>query len=188
MGRERRAKDIRPSSPTFLTTNGQPPSWPQERPRADTCSKGERHTLPGYAPWIEVPVYRRLLISSASASRKLAEPSSSGLNCLTILKAKAAHSLAVPRSRSTRRLMERSSIFVKFVRSQRLPVSMSLIQERSRLSAESNGIIGFKASRGWMRKFIRRNHSACTEKGAQQCRLVTPSVWKSYVLLPLSSM
>ncbi len=51
--------------------------------------------------------------------------------------------------------------------------------ERARLSAESNGIIGFKASRAWMQKFLRRtgtqNHSACTEKGAQQCRLITPT-------------
>ncbi len=123
-----------------------------------------------------MPVYRRLLIRSASASRKLAESSSSGLNCFTILKAKAAHSLAVPRSRSTRRIDRQVLDFVKFVCSQRLPVSMSLIQKRARLSAESNGIIGlsaesngiiglsaesngiigFKASRGWMQKFLRR--------------------------------
>eukprot|EP00171_Calliarthron_tuberculosum_P023727 IDg23727t1 len=37
--------------------------------------------------------------------------------------------------------------FIGFVRSQRLPVTLNLIQERARLSAEQQGIDSFKASR-----------------------------------------
>ncbi len=41
--------------------------------------------------------------------------------------------------------------FITFVRSQRLPVSMSVIQERARLSAASKGIAGLR-----VRNFLRR--------------------------------
>lgn len=38
--------------------------------------------------------------------------------------------------------------FVSFFRDQRLPVSMSVIQERSRMAAHEHGVDGFKESRG----------------------------------------
>eukprot|EP00171_Calliarthron_tuberculosum_P010629 IDg10629t1 len=41
--------------------------------------------------------------------------------------------------------------FIGFVRSQRLPAAMSLIQERARLSAEQLRVVLFKESCGWYR-------------------------------------
>ena len=47
--------------------------------------------------------------------------------------------------------------FITFTRNQRLPVTMSLIQERAKMIAESLGIMNFAASRGWLDKFLRRS-------------------------------
>lgn len=47
--------------------------------------------------------------------------------------------------------------FVGFVRSQCLHITLNIIQERDRLSAEQQGITSFKASRGWVHRFIWRS-------------------------------
>ncbi len=49
------------------------------------------------------------------------------------------------------------SEFVSFIRSQRLLVSMRMIQERALSIAEYAGIADFKASSGWLQKFLRRS-------------------------------
>ena len=46
--------------------------------------------------------------------------------------------------------------FIGFVRNERLPVTLSLIQTRALLSAEVRQHNNFKASRGWVAKFLRR--------------------------------
>ena len=48
--------------------------------------------------------------------------------------------------------------FMQFARSQRLPVSRSILRERARMAAESSSITAFKASNGYMQRFLRRNH------------------------------
>ena len=51
---------------------------------------------------------------------------------------------------------ERVIEFISLARSQRLPVSMRLIRERALMTAESLKINSFKASPGWLEKFLRR--------------------------------
>ena len=46
--------------------------------------------------------------------------------------------------------------FIGFIRKERLPVTLSLIQTRALLSAEVRQHNDFKASRGWVAKFLRR--------------------------------
>ena len=47
--------------------------------------------------------------------------------------------------------------FIRFVRNERLPVTLSLIQTRALLSAEVCQHNNFEASREWVGKFLRRN-------------------------------
>ena len=47
--------------------------------------------------------------------------------------------------------------FKKFARSQRLPVTLRLIQGRARKEADTRGTLNFHASRGWVEKFLRRS-------------------------------
>ena len=47
--------------------------------------------------------------------------------------------------------------FISFARTQRLTVSMKLIRERARITAEELNITSFKASPGWLQKFLRRS-------------------------------
>ena len=47
--------------------------------------------------------------------------------------------------------------FIRFARSQRLPVTLRLIQERARKEVDTQGILNFHASRGWVEKFLRRS-------------------------------
>ena len=47
--------------------------------------------------------------------------------------------------------------FMQFVRSQRLPVSRSLLQERARMAATRHNVLTFKASNGCIEKFLLRN-------------------------------
>ena len=54
-------------------------------------------------------------------------------------------------------LEERVSDFVKFLRLQRMVGSMKVIQTRARMVASDLNLPNFKASRGWMKKYIRRN-------------------------------
>ncbi len=50
------------------------------------------------------------------------------------------------------------NLLVTWLRDQRIPVSPSIITHHARLSAEKHQIAGFKASRGWLKKFLRRNN------------------------------
>ena len=52
---------------------------------------------------------------------------------------------------------EKTMMFVEFLRSQRLPVSLGIIQQRARMIANELGMTEFKASRGWVEKFVYRN-------------------------------
>ena len=47
--------------------------------------------------------------------------------------------------------------FIRFARSQRLPVTLHLIQERARKEAGTQGILNFYASRGWAEKSLHRS-------------------------------
>ncbi len=47
------------------------------------------------------------------------------------------------------------STFFEWLREQRAPISMSLILERARKSAENHNYSDFQASRGWMQKFLK---------------------------------
>ena len=46
--------------------------------------------------------------------------------------------------------------FIRFARSQRLPVTLRLTQVDARKEADKQGILNFHASRGWVEKFLRR--------------------------------
>ena len=43
--------------------------------------------------------------------------------------------------------------FMQFARSQRLPISRSLLQERNRMAATRHNVLNFKASNGYIEKF-----------------------------------
>ena len=47
--------------------------------------------------------------------------------------------------------------FMQFARSQRLPVSRSLLQERARIAAMFHNLFNLKASNGYIEKFVRRS-------------------------------
>lgn len=47
--------------------------------------------------------------------------------------------------------------FISFARSERLPVSFRMIQDRALLAAQRLGIPNFKASPGWIQRFLRRS-------------------------------
>ena len=53
-------------------------------------------------------------------------------------------------------LEARMTEFIAFAPDQHVPVSMHLIQERARMTAEIMGIDPFKASNGWLQNFLRR--------------------------------
>ena len=46
--------------------------------------------------------------------------------------------------------------FAAFLRDQRIPVSLGLLQTRARMIAEKHNISAFRASRGWISRFLRR--------------------------------
>ena len=48
--------------------------------------------------------------------------------------------------------------FVSYVRSLRLPVTRSLMQERARIVATSRGITEFKAGNGYIQRFLTRTN------------------------------
>ena len=52
---------------------------------------------------------------------------------------------------------EQLSNFVIYARSLRLSVTRQLIQERARRTTQANGISNFKASSGYIEKFLRRS-------------------------------
>ena len=47
--------------------------------------------------------------------------------------------------------------FLQFARSQRLPVSRTILQQRARITADRLNVPGFKASNGYIYRFLRRN-------------------------------
>ncbi len=76
------------------------------------------------------------------------------------------------------------SEFVSFIRSQRLPVSMRMIQERALSIAESAQIADFRAFRGRLKKVLRlpgtQIQFAYTGKGSLIYRSVTRTGWGRY--------
>ena len=46
--------------------------------------------------------------------------------------------------------------FVRWLRSQRMPVSMAIIQEKARMVSQGSQVPDFKASVGWMHRFLKR--------------------------------
>ena len=54
-------------------------------------------------------------------------------------------------------LESRVTEFVAFARNNRMPVSKSLIEERAVMTAEMLGITVFKASNGWLERYLRRS-------------------------------
>ncbi len=47
--------------------------------------------------------------------------------------------------------------FIRFARSQRLPVTLSQIKQRALLTSERENLSGFRASNGWVRNLLRRS-------------------------------
>ena len=54
-------------------------------------------------------------------------------------------------------LESRVTEFIEFARDQRMPVSMHLIQERAKITADIMGITSFNAFNGWLNRFLRRS-------------------------------
>ena len=54
-------------------------------------------------------------------------------------------------------LESRVTEFIEFASDQRMPVSMNLIQEHTKMTANITGITSFKASNGWLNQFLRRS-------------------------------
>ena len=53
-------------------------------------------------------------------------------------------------------LESRVTEFIEFARDQHMPASMHLIQERAKMTADIMGITSFKASNGWLNRFLHR--------------------------------